>query len=46
MSYSGDKVASMGFLGNLSFILLLLIMLHEKAEKRSSMDYLQPLKGE
>jgi hypothetical protein len=28
------------FLGNLTFILLLSIMLHEDAEKRSSMDYL------
>jgi len=45
MSCSGDKVASMGFLGNLTFILFLSIMLHEKAEKCSSMDYLQPLKG-
>ncbi len=34
------------FLGNLTFILFLSTMLHEKAEKRLSMDYLQPLKGE
>jgi len=46
MSCSVDKVASLGFLGDLTFILFLSIMLHEKAEKRSSMDYLQPLKGE
>jgi len=46
MSCSVDKVASLGFLGNLTFILFLSIMLHEDAEKRLSMDYLQPLKGE
>jgi len=31
------------FPGNLTFILFLSIMLHEDAEKRSSIDYLQPL---
>ena len=40
------KLLVWAFLGNLTFILFLSTMLHEKAEKRLSMDYLQPLKGE
>ena len=37
------KLSVWVFLGNLTFILFLSIMLHEKAEKRSSKDCLQPL---
>ncbi len=46
MSCSVDKVSSMGLCRDLTFIPFLSIMLHEDDEKRLSMDYLQPLKGE
>ena len=46
MSCSVDKDASLGFSWKFNLYPLLVNMLHEAAEKRSSKDYLQPLKGE